>query len=483
MPRKKPIVASIAALVAAMLLWAPLRAGAQQTPSNDISSVGVNPTDTNPDDPNKGQWFFAALLPGETAHLRATISNPATVAQTIKLYLQDLTFDKDGSPSLVRGPQTDVGAWGRFDQPELTIGPRAKAITTFSVTPPQGADPGDHVGAVVAESQPQGTTLKVVKKIATRIYITIPGEAVRSMKIESIGWQLDSGIWPKHAVANVSLRNTGRVRLQPNVNVRGQSAKGSRLILTHSVEQYFADVKVPWYGGFVRLPVVATADGGLTRRVDASRFVIPWALLIVLAAMAGAVFLGKRWWDARVSRMGELRADIRRIETLVAQRPGPSGQMTPEPEPESELEREVAGILGAMKRAQRTGATASFERLALALHELNGGALDSLLEAIQKSEGPPNAALMEAAASYGTEAINASSRFSNLSPAHADDLLRRAEGGSDAPARTARKPAASNHRGRSRKTNKDVEKKPARTVPRDQVVLAPASRKPKKPGK
>jgi hypothetical protein len=491
---------SIAALVAAVLFGGPI-ALAQQS---DIPSVAVRPAGTATDDPGTGSWFVLALAPGETGRLKARLTNTAEVAQHVTLSITDLLFDNKGNVAVNDGRQTDVGAWGRFDKPDIVIPPKTTVDAEFSITPPAGADPGDHVGSVLVVSDPQGTNLKVIKRVSTRLYVTLPGEAIRSMKIESIGWQLDSGIWPKHAIANVSLRNTGRVRLQPNVNVRGQTAKGSRLILTHSVEQYFADVKVPWYGGFIRLPVVATADGGLTRRVDASRFVMPWAVLIILAVIAGAVVLGKRWWDARVSRMGELRADIRRIETLVTQRPGPSGQMAPEPESESELEREVAGILGAMKRAQRTGATASFERLALALHELNGGALDSLLEAIQKSEGAPSRALMDAAASYGPRAVSASSRFSSLPVGVADDLMGLAGEGLEASAgsaeaagpqpekapvatpdkaaaaRTSRKPAAPTHRGRSRKAGKRPEKKPARTVPRNQVVLAPASRKPKR---
>jgi hypothetical protein len=206
--------------------------------------------------------------------------------------------------------------------------------------------------------------------------------------------------------------------------------KGSSILLSRTSEKYSASLKVPWYGGLIRLPVQARAEGGLTRLVNQSKFVIPFGLILLIAIVAAAVWGLKRyWWDRRVSRFAVLQADIRRIETLVARRPGLS-EAAPEVETD-EKQEQIDAILAALKRAERTGSQTSLERLALALHEISGDALEVLINALEKSEGQKRQELIEAAASYGPAALATMKSIEQLPTEISTALLVKAAGGKE----------------------------------------------------
>ena len=64
-----------------------------------------------------------------------------------------VNFQTDGTPRVQEPPFTDVGTWGAFGSPSVTVPARSPLTVPFTVTPPQGAEPGDHVGIVVVEHQ------------------------------------------------------------------------------------------------------------------------------------------------------------------------------------------------------------------------------------------------------------------------------------------------------------------------------------------
>ena len=467
---------SVAALVVATLMLIPFAAFSQ-----DVPSAALSPADSRPDDPDGGNSFFLEIAPGQTATGRARLVNPSDSPLNIRLYIRDVDYTDDASPEIVDGEQTDVGAWGSFSEQEINLAGREERIVEFSITPPQGAEPGDHIGAVVAESEPSGGSIRVVRRTAVRIFVTIPGDARRSFEISSVRSGLDSFLFPDQVTAEVLLENTGRIRLRPTLRIGNEQASGSEVLLSRTSEKYSADLKVPWYGGLIRMPVVATADQGLTRRVNHSKFVIPWGLIILLATAAGAIFLLKKyWWDKRVSRLASLQADLRRIEALVARRPGLETGEVPEFDDEQE---EIHAILAGIKRARRTGSQSSLGRLALALHETTGDALEYLVEALEKAEGPARDDLLAAATSYGPAALANEKGVSRLPTETATELMLRASGaepkpnGSSAPIKptprqTSKKPTAKTvskprkKKSPSRTSNKSQRIRPDRRSPK-----------------
>lgn len=412
---------STAALVAAVLLITVPEGLAQNLPSAHLA-----PADSKPNDPDGGNSFFMELAPGQSGTGRALVVNPSDQPMLITLHLQDLVYNERGIGEIVEGTQNDVGAWGKFNEPEITLAPQERRVAEFVITPPMGADPGDHLGAVIARSRAVEGQLNIVKQVASRIFVTIPGDVVRSFAIVSVKSETDSALFPSFITAETVINNTGRIRLKPNVSIGRKKATGPSVLLSRTKETYSSEIKVPWYGGLVRMPVLAQADNGFTRRANHSKFVIPWGYLLLLATAIGLVFLGKKyWWDRRVSRLAAVQADLRRIESLVARRPGLETPGVPALEDEQE---EIDAIMAGLKRARRTQAYASLQRLALALHESQGDALEYLIEALPHAAGEKRDELLAAAASYGAAKLADEPAVAELETDLATELMLRASG-------------------------------------------------------
>lgn len=422
-----------AALVAAVLCVVMLPSPASAQNATDTPSVGVTPTESRDGDPNRGQWFVFSIEPGKRGATNARIGNPADVPQTIKLYFADLTFGTDGTPTVNDGTQEGIGAWAKFDRPSITVAPKSFALEPFHIDVPENAEPGDHVGVLVAESAPSGGLVKIVKRIATRVYVTVPGEATKSFVIEKLSTNRPSMWWPGTVDVTTTLRNTGRIRLRPTVTVKGSKAAGPDTLLARSMENYQARVRIPWYGGPVKIPVRVNTDAGITHTVSKSMFVIPFGLLAMIPVIL-AVGLLVRWlWRLRTREVRRLQADLRRLEQLVAKRPtGVGTHAAPtnlpaqaayldEPDPvepagsEDDADDRVRSIRAGLKRARRGRSTESFERLALALHDTGEDALDELVEALRAETHSNRAALVAAAASYGANRIAGHSGVATLS--------------------------------------------------------------------
>ena len=322
--------------------------------------------------PNGGQWFVLNLESEKSQQLQVRLYNSADVAQTVKLSLADARFDDNGIPE-VSNVSTDVGTWGAFEHPETTIQPRETQIQTFSVTAPKGVDPGDHIGAVVAEHAPQGSgNIRSIKRVAVRLYATLPGDARKDFAIDGVTATKDSFFFARELNVTVQLRNTGRVRLEPLVNVDGKNAKGSGLLMSNAVERYVVARPVPIWGGPVRLRIDAETKSlglsGPVRQVRVTVWVIPWHLFVLILVAAAVVYLMRRYLRSRRSKYSDIQADIKRIERLVSQQMRQTGGTNGT----NEHTDAEAAIRTAIKQARRAGDGATAERLEFALRGVGG---------------------------------------------------------------------------------------------------------------
>jgi hypothetical protein len=273
-----------------VLLWLPAfapPAAAQEEAPSDIPGVSLDPANRGDDDPNDGQWFVADAEPGTTTTLRARLQNLADVEQQVELYTVAMTVNDDDEAALGR-PDEGVGTWGHFDEPTLVLPPSGDVIVPFTVSVPADAEPGDHIGAVVVESAPyQQGSLAVLKRTASRLYVTVPGDASPGIEIESVDLDHDPTLLARKATVTVSVRNTGNVRLAPTVTVGGEIASGSTLLMSRSAERYVVTRSVPLWGGPQSWPVevaTTTVDGGSgpAASATATRWVVPWWVLLAL---------------------------------------------------------------------------------------------------------------------------------------------------------------------------------------------------------
>jgi hypothetical protein len=351
-------LAIIPALAAGMMASVAVAQAPKQIPS-----ITVRPVGTDENDPNGGQWFVENLNPLDTKTFQVRLHNPAEVAQKVKLYLADMRFDDKGVPEVTNVPN-DIGLWGRFAHPNVTIPPRKTIVETFSITAPKDADPGDHVGAVVAEHTPQGNgPILSVKRVAIRLYATLPGDARRDFVIDKVTVKKDSAFFAKELTVTVQLRNTGRVRLEPTVEVDGVNAKGPGLMVSNSIERYVVTRPVKFWGGPMRLRIDAQTRSlglaGPVRQARVTTWVIPWHLFALMLLAAGLGWLVRIGLRRRASRYVALQSDLRRLERMLAQQ----NRETPVAEMSAERDDAKAAIRTAIKQAKRAGDLVTAERL------------------------------------------------------------------------------------------------------------------------
>ena len=340
-----------------------------QERSSQIPAVTLRPVGTDQGDPNGGRWFITNIAPNETKQMDVKVFNPAEIPQTVKLFLADMVFDATGTPEVTNNP-VDVGTWGGFKNPVVTLQPRQSLQETFAIRAPAGVDPGDHIGAVVAEHQPQGSgNVLSVSRIAVRLYATLPGDARRQFVIDSVESQKDSAFFTRELDVAVQLKNTGRVRLEPKVTVDGVEAKGSAILMSYSAEPYRVTKKVPFWGGPVRMLVDAqtTSIGvpGPSQQLRVTIWVIPWHLLVLLAFAAGLVYLVRMALRRRGGKYEAMQADMRRIERLITQGAA-NGNGNGHGDDRTAAH---AAIQAAIKQARRVGDADTADRLEQLLRE------------------------------------------------------------------------------------------------------------------
>jgi hypothetical protein len=434
-------------VLAAALGWSAFAAlpASATTLAPQVESVSVVPTNTTQNDPDGGQWFYVSLKPGQSASSQARITNPADTAQTVQLGINDLEFTPNGTPHINYAGQTDVGSWAHFDVSSVTVPPRQSVLVSYQIKVSSDAEPGDHFGVVVVRSAPEAIrgskALRIVKVVAVRFYVTVPGIATKSFQIGKVTDQLNSTLLPSFSLVSVPVVNTGRVRLQTKVTVGGVKATGSSLILAKSTELFTAKVPVPWHGGPVSEKVVVTTNyPGVTKAVSHSQFVFPYALVALLLLLGLAIFGMAMLIRRRVRKQRRLRADLRRLEQMVLQRPGMVVNQPVVNQPavnqteganhhhdQPEVSAAVSAMESAIKRARRTGHTETLPELAIALHEAGGDALDALLEAAPVANGR-TPKVMDVLAGYPAERIQASRRLAKLSEPDRARLLSKGTG-------------------------------------------------------
>jgi hypothetical protein len=195
-------------------------------------------------------------------------------------------------------------------------------VIPFQVQVPHDVVPGDHIGVFVVQSVPQRDGVnQLIERVATRLYVTVPGVASRGMVISGLSRQLHSAIWPSSVSLLTILRNTGRIALNPIVAVNGRRAAGSTTLLAESRELYSTKLHLPWWGGHVRLRILAWAPGVPLQTRELTFWVINWVLIaVVLLGLLTVALVVTMWRRRRRRARAErrtLESRLRELESLV----------------------------------------------------------------------------------------------------------------------------------------------------------------------
>lgn len=271
-------------------------------------------------------YFYLSADPGQTIRDKVVLANKTGQPLTFRLYAADAyNTARDGGFAVrtVKETMRGVGAWAKPAKSRVTV-PARKAVTVpFTLHVPEGAEPGDHPGALVAldERVDKGDgslALGVQRAVGARVYLRVSGPTLPALAVEHVRVShhqpLVPGLGDSDATISYTLHNTGNVTLDPKVTLKAQGLFG-RTLLSRGLTRIPAEllpgqsVKLsePWKGApqldWGDVTLTASAPG-TKQAASASFFALPWlaaALLLAVGFVGGVLAVRARRGRARPS--------------------------------------------------------------------------------------------------------------------------------------------------------------------------------------
>lgn len=250
----KLTVAALTAALVAMLSGAPV--GAADSPAQPAPIDG-SPTTTlalpngaplKPGDEVIQSWTVVPGGEGQRAYLSydsdggvtitdsVSVQNYGNVPLNLRVYATDGINNPDGGFSLLSGDQkpTDVGSWIKLAQENVTIPAGKQLRIPYTLTIPVGADPGDHVGGIVASNElptkaGKSNTLLVFRRTGVRLYLRVHGQLRSNLSTEGFRVSYSAGLNPTDGKVRVRFRivNRGNVRQAGTYRLKVHGALGT----------------------------------------------------------------------------------------------------------------------------------------------------------------------------------------------------------------------------------------------------------------
>ncbi|NUK19232.1 WxL protein peptidoglycan domain-containing protein [Streptomyces lunaelactis] len=271
-------------------------------------------------------YFYLSADPGTTLTDRVTVTNKTDAPLTFRLYAADAyNTERDGGFAVrtQKEKQRGVGAWARPERDRVTVPANSSVTVPYTLTVPEGAEPGDHPGALVALDERVSPStgpvaVGIQQAVGARVYLRVGGPTVPALSVEDVALThaqpLVPGTGESSALISYTLHNRGNVTLNPKVALKAEGLFGrdllsrdlkkipSELLPRQKIrltERWSGAPQLEW--GEVRLTASAR---DVRESAGASFFALPWLLAAVLAAaLAGAgVWARSRRVRARVPR-------------------------------------------------------------------------------------------------------------------------------------------------------------------------------------
>lgn len=262
--------------------------------------------------------FAYTLAPGQSLDDVVAVSNYGDEPMTLQIYATDALNTLDGGLTLLPGdqPATDVGSWIEPLVDEQTVGPGQRVDIPFTLTVPDDASPGDHVGGIVAArrvaaGEGDGINVDLEQRVGARIYLRVDGPTAPGLTIEDVRIGYDTPATPlgtSPMTVTYRVRNTGNIRLAPTVTMQleGPFGRGDRgpypqelleVLPGNAVEvvQEVADVRPlgRLQAGFA---LTADADQPVSSERTVTVWAIPWPSVV---AVLGVLVLLAVWRGVR----------------------------------------------------------------------------------------------------------------------------------------------------------------------------------------
>jgi len=295
-------------------------------------------------------YFYLSADPGQTIDDKVVVANKTGKPLTFRLYAADAyNTARDGGFAVrtVEERQLGVGAWAKPAKTRVTVPAHGTVTVPFTLKVPEGAEPGDHPGALVAlderiDKGDGSLALGVQRAVAARVYLRVGGPTLPAIAVENVhvthSQPLVPGVGDSTALISYTLHNTGNVTLNPKVELRAQGLFGRTLLtrdLSKIPSQLLPGQRVhltePWRGA-PQLDwgdVTLTASAKSTREsASASFFALPWlaaAILLAVCVVGGTLWIR----SVRERKATGLTARPGRVLPFVRARPSRPASPTP----------------------------------------------------------------------------------------------------------------------------------------------------------
>ncbi|MFI1399861.1 WxL protein peptidoglycan domain-containing protein [Streptomyces sp. NPDC020681] len=271
-------------------------------------------------------YFYLSADPGTTLTDQVTVTNKTAAPLTFRLYAADAyNTERDGGFA-VRTPkekQRGVGAWARPARDRVSVPAHGSVTVPYTLTVPEGAEPGDHPGALVALDEriaaaSGSVAVGIQQAVGARVYLRVNGPTVPALSVEDVTLSHDQPLVPgtgeSSALISYTLYNRGNVTLNPKVALKAEGLFGRDLLhrdLTKIPSELLPRQKIRlterWSGApqleWGEVKLTATARD-VRESAGASFFALPW----LVAAVLGAALAGTGVW----ARVRHVRARVPR---------------------------------------------------------------------------------------------------------------------------------------------------------------------------
>ncbi|GLY83108.1 WxL protein peptidoglycan domain-containing protein [Actinoallomurus iriomotensis] len=301
-----------AAVVTLLAVLGLLGAGADPAAAADGDvpwTVGTAAGDFGAGRPN----YSYTLDPGGRLQDGLVVTNHGTTPLRLAVYAADGFTTKAGQFDLVTkdAKSTGVGAWVHPDRPELTIRPGESVQVPFTVTLPDDAAPGDHMGGIVTSLTRAGTAdpAQVDRRVGIRIRLRVGGPLKPSLSVERPRVRYSGTLNPfgkGEATVTYTIHNTGNAILTARQAVSVSGPLGGPGVRAGGIgdspqllpgDTWKVSVPVRGVAPALRLtgtvtvtPLIADAAGSIAPlaavRTTTHAWNVPWVLLLLLVLCA-----------------------------------------------------------------------------------------------------------------------------------------------------------------------------------------------------
>ncbi len=260
------------------------------------------------------------MKPGQRLDDEYVVRNTGSTPQTVTLFATDAFNTDDGQYALLDTAKkpTGVGTWVIFNGADkvehIALAPGQQKTVPFSVNVPANAGPGDHAGGIVVSNQSPSGRILVDRRVATRLYVRVPGKLQPQLTIASLNATYDPSWNPLAGKTTLTftIRNGGNVSLGAHmlagadtffgIGTGGQVRQDVREMLPGSTRTISVVVpgvpQIGYLNPYVSLQPTVDKDAlnpGPLRVVSRDTVIaaIPWWLLVVALLVAG-FFLFRR---------------------------------------------------------------------------------------------------------------------------------------------------------------------------------------------